>query len=170
VNNEPPTFAQNEEVTVIKPWRIKITKCTWLDEFEKPGFQNLPAKFREEQKAQYTAKPAARFLVIDFSILNPTDRPLTWNSSMPPVFAVRNAQGKEYASVGQNLNADDLSAKIILGAGNINPDTALTGRKVFDVSKDDYVLYVHQGTPRGGWQYAQGDTLFKWSLAPLESK
>ena len=157
-------------MTLYKPFRIKIDKCYWADEFVKPGYDQLPETFRAAQRHVYVVKPSGKFLIVEFSILNPTDKPLGWPASKPLTFSLKNAQGREYASVGQNVNQEDLSAKMILGSGNINPDMALHGKKVFDVNKDDYLLCVGTGTHAGGWKFAQGPVTFKWSLAPIESK
>jgi hypothetical protein len=167
---EPPTLAQTEAVELVKPLLLKIEKCYWADEFEKPGFQNLPEKFRTEQRQQYVAKPAAKFLVIQFSVLNPSSQPLAWGQSQPPVFRLKSAKGAEYIPVGQDINLEDLSAKILMQGGSVNPGMNFTGLKVFDVPKDDYVLSVSLGTPTGGWQYVEGATRFRWSLSPTESK
>jgi hypothetical protein len=170
VNNEPPLFKQEEEVTLIKPFRIKIEKCYWAAEFQKPGFDKLPERFREEHRDQFIVKPQHAFLVVEFSVLNPTAQPLTWSTAKPISFGLKNSQGKQYASVGQDVNMEDLTAKMILGSGNINPDTALSGKKVFDVPKDDYILHVMSTSYQGGWQYAQTSTIWRWSLSPTEGK
>ena len=169
-NSEPPIFTQNQEVTLYKPFEIKIDKCYWADEFVKPGYDKLPETIRAAQRQNFVATPSGKFLIVEFSLLNPTDQPLAWNRQKPLTFMLKNAAGRQYASVGQNVNYDDLSAKMILGSGNINPDVAFKGKKVFDVPKDDYLLCVGRGTHTSGWSYAQGPVDFKWSLAPVEGR
>jgi len=160
------TYAQNQEVTLLKPFSIKIEKCYWMNEFERPGFANLPEQFRKEQRAQIVAEPAGKFLVVELSIKNLSNEPV---GCKPLIFRLRNAKGSQFAS-SQEVNTDDLTSKMILGQASMNPEMSIKGKKVFDVPKQDYVMEVSIGVHAGGFQFYEGAMLFKWSLAPTESK
>ena len=166
----PPTFRQDQEVNLFPPFRLKIEKCSGADEFEKPGLDRLPERLREEHRAQFVTKAQNRFEVISFSVVNKAQTPNGWNTQRPLIFRLKNAAGTQYAPVGQNINREDLTAKMILGTGNINPDMALSGSEVFDVPKGDYVLVVYMGQWAGGFQFANGKTAFYWLLSPAEGK
>lgn len=159
-----PTYPQDQAVTLIEPFSIKIERASWADEFARPGYD---AALPESVRRQLMVKPAAKFLIVDLSITNLRDKPAAWRSDSPPVFVLRNAAGAEYASVGQEVNMEDLTATIILGqTSNINPGMALRGKKVFDVPPGTYFLDVCRGVPAGGFNFTKGSRHFTWELAP----
>jgi hypothetical protein len=156
VSDGVPTYAQNQAVTLIEPYSITIDKCYWADEFEKPGFP--------------TEKPSAKFLVLEFSIKNLSQSANTWPAVQPLIFMLKNARGSEYASTGQEVTFDDLTAMMIYGQISINPEMSRKGTKVFDVPQADYVMDVSIGRHTSGWSFDNGQTLFKWSLTPTDGK
>ncbi len=163
--SSPRMYPQDQEVTLVKPFSMKIEKAYWCSELPKPGYEAVPPGMRD----QFTAKPSGRFLVIEMAIINLDDKPTSWGSDQPPVFTVKNKIGTEYASVGQDINMQDLTATIILGeTSTINPGMVLRGKKVFDLPVDEYVMDVSLGRHAGGWSYNKGQRLFTWGLAPSE--
>ncbi len=158
-------------MTLVEPFKIRTDKAYWTDRFEKPGYAslaNLPESFRKQLEAQFIAKPSAKFLVVEFTVSNLGREATSWRSDRPPVFMLLNAQSVEYASVGQDINMDDLTAKVILGQSSVNPGMSITGKKVFDVPQGDYLMHVSLGRHAGGWSFYMGPTLFKWILKPTE--
>jgi hypothetical protein len=92
-----------------------------------------------------------------------------WKPNAPPIFLLKNSKGVEHAPLGQDINMDDIIARIILGrTATMNPKMSPRRKKVFDVPKDDYLLAVSLGRPAGGWNFAKGSTLWSWGLSPTE--
>lgn len=158
-------YAQDEAVTMVKPFSVRIVRAHWSTEFGKPGYDAVPEGMRD----QFTAKPSNAFLVIDLAIDNLDTKPANWRADQPPLFTLRDASGVEFAPVGQALNMDDLTGIIALGQqSTINPKSSLNGRKVFDVPKGDYFLDVALGRAAGGWSFTKGRKLWSWGLSPEE--
>jgi hypothetical protein len=163
VPGETAVYPQDQEVTLVKPFGVKIGRCFWADELGKAGYENVPAPLRD----QFLAKPNGKFLVIEITITNLGTQPAAWKSDVAPVFRLKNAKGFEYAPVHQDINGEDITAKIVLGqVGTINPQMVIRGREVFDVSKDDYQLVVSTGKTAGAMKYITGPTLWAWALSP----
>jgi hypothetical protein len=166
---EIPTYAQDHPVTIFKTLQIQIDKTYWTDRFEKPGYSsiaNLPPQYRKQREAALVATPSAKFLVVEFTVSNLGRTAAMWDKSKPPLFMLVNAEGLKYASADQQINKDDLTAKIILGQSNMNPGMSIKGKKVFDIPQGEYLMHVSLGRHAGGWSFTEGSTLFKWILNP----
>lgn len=168
-----PTYPKEQEATVLEPFRIRITKCYCTNQIFKTGYEafaNLPESFRKQEEANYTAKPSAVFLVAEFSIVNSARTPMTFNVQHPPIFLLENAQGSEFADNQQLLGMEDLTVKALGASGIINPGTVLTGKKVFDAPKGDYLMAVSVGSFGSSTTYGKGSTIFKSILKPMEGQ
>lgn len=160
---EPVVYPQDHEVTLIKPFAVKLGRCFWADQLARGEYENLPATLKD----QFLVKPKSKFLVIEISITNQGSQPASWKSDAPPTFRLKNAKGFEYAPVLQDVNAEDIAAKIALGrAITVNPREVLRGKEVFDVAQDDYQLVVSTEMSAGALKHITGATSWAWALSP----
>ncbi len=160
-----PLYTQNQEVTLFRPFKLKIERAYWADEVMKFGYTtNLPPAFQR----QFVAKPSAKFLVLEFSLTNLGQEAKVWNQDSSPRFMLENVKNMKYAPVGPDINMEDFHMTVARAQSGINPGMSIKGKLVYDVPKDDYVMVVSMVNHVGNAQYVIGPTLFKWSLSPKE--
>ena len=160
--SQPPTFNQNEAVTLVSPFSMKIERSYWTKTLDM-GFGTPSAVSSAISNA---FKPSAEFLVIDFTITNLSTQGVAWRRTEPPIFVLVNSQGIEYLPAQVPI-ADSISSKLILTT-SINPGMSLKGNQIFDVPKGEYTLKVTKGRYVGGTEFVKGPTLFNWNLKPSQ--
>lgn len=131
-----PTYTQDQEVTLVEPFKVRIDKTYWNGES----------------------------LVVELTISNHGREPHSLSYRSTPMFRLVNAEGLKYDATAQDNSS--LTALVLSSAFSLNPGMSLKWREIFNVPKGEYFMQASFGRYAGGGGFAVGSPLFKWTLNP----
>lgn len=159
-------YSQDAEVDFAPPLKLKIERAYWTESINRADDFAIPS--RGSFKPDMSVKAQDGFLVIEVALTNYGSNPIS--PSKPPVFELKNPSGVSYETDSKfNASLKDFNMMGTNFGTNINPGKAAKGRLVFDVSRGEYELAVHEGDWQGSG-FGKGRLSWIWKLSPTTDK